>query len=727
MLQRLGIRGRPGQMVLKQATVYRSQCRYISDIKTLTQQDDSNEPTKFQLRDYQQEAVNTCIEHVTKDKVKRIGVSLATGGGKTVVFANLIYELNELHVMKVQKDNNVKRKFRTLILVHRRELAFQALEKIKNFNPTSNVELEMGKNHADVEFSDTIIASVMSLHRRLDNYKPDDIDLIIVDEAHHVIAATYMKVLRHFHADVPNTKVPVIGFSATFERADKRALSAALDEIVYHKDVMEMIDEKWLCEGRFTNVKTTVNLDDVKRTRSDFILTSLSSAINTPETNRIITKTYSHMKKKFGIKSTLVFGVDKAHVNALNKAFIADGVNSECITSDFKAAERDRIMQSFKDGETEVLVNCGILTEGTDIPNIDCILLCRPTCSRPLFIQMIGRGLRLHKGKKHCHIVDFVNASSRGVVSVPTLFGIDDFDEPLKDIKSSEFEALKKEAAEKAAEALKLEEERRKKEAEEIVSKLMAQKKQERLKKETLAEEYRNYFKTANITLLSYDSFRDYYLGKNKAMFSKLFNKRPQTFAFDYLLEAKQFKDSKYQWTQVNANSWALSLQKRYFKIDRTTNQKKYVLKLYNEVNFETVYQGKWISKGKPLVNDLPAILIEVDEIVDTIQKKNSRMDLKSHRRIPLIDYSKNARWRKEPMSPKQVSYLTMKLNTVCNKHKDEFPYVDKDTINAFLKTVPRGPAADLTFATTIAPVYPVKSLLKLLNLGSTLTTTLPP
>lgn len=732
MLQRFGNICRLGQMVSKNASLIRSSSRSISDVKTSEDDIDSDEPKPFQLRDYQEEAVDTCIEHITKDKAKRIGVSLATGGGKTVIFASLIHTLNKLHDEKLkQKKIQTKQTFKTLILVHRRELALQALEKIDNVFYKGAADIEMGKWHADPESSNIIVASVQSLRTRLDKYKPDNFDLIIVDEAHHIIAKSYMQILKHFNADVPETKVPVIGFSATFERADKRALSQALDEIVYDKDVMEMIEEKWLCEGRFTNVKISAKLDDVKRTRSDFILPSLSSVINTPETNNIIVKTYMFMKKKHGIKSTLVFGVDKAHVNALNDAFIAKGINSECITSDFKTVDRDRILQSFKDGKTEVLINCGILTEGTDIPNIDCILLCRPTCSRPLFVQMIGRGLRQHKDKEHCHIVDFVNASSVGVMSVPTLFGIHEFDPNMKDMTFSELEAWKKKEAEKAKEAKRVAEEEKLKQALDE-AKLAAEKyhekqRQERLRKETFAQAYKDYLKTAKITLLSYDSFRDYYLGKNKALFPQAFKKRPQSLTFDFELEAKQFSQSKYQWTQVSADSWVLSLQKRYFKIDRTIDQQKYVLKLYNEVNFESDYQGRWITHGKPLVADLATILNEVNEIVNTLEKENSRRDPRFRRRIPNIDYSKNAKWRKEPMSAKQVSYLTKKINDVYTKHQDKFPNVDSDTIDSFLETLPRGPAADLTFASTIAPVYPVKSLLKLLDLEPTLKAGPPP
>lgn len=713
MLQRFGhLFGRQGYLYFKWFLQYRSiKHNSLSEVKYLNKL--SGDTSNFQLRDYQREAVDTCVKYVTSGNVKRIGVSLATGGGKTVIFSHLINQLNQMK-LKQKPKSQILRRFKTLILVHRRELAFQALRTLQHFNSTTNVQLEMSHYHATVEKADTIIASVLSLAQRLDKYDPNDIDLIIVDEAHHIVADTYMKILKHFHAANEKTRIPVIGFSATFERADKKALSQALDEIVYHKGVIEMIDEKWLCEGRFTNVKISVNLDNVQKNKSDFVLKSLSSVVNTPETNNIIIKTYLHMKSQHNIKSTLVFGVDKNHVRTLNKVFLQKGIKSDYITSDTKSLDRDKIMETFKNGESEVLINCGILTEGTDIPNIDCILLCRPTCSRPLLIQMIGRGLRLHKGKTHCHIVDFVNASHVGVISIPTLFGITEAEIPINDMTISQIKNLKE-----SIEARKIEERRRQeieqatKEFEEI--------KKEKIKQTTLLKEYQKYIKTANVTLLSYDSFRDYYLGKHANLFDKILKKNHKS-EFNFEQESQFFQKCKYQWTQVNSNSWALPLQQRYLRIDRTKDPQNYILKIY--INIPSGFNNdstKWVSRSKPFISNLPTILKEVEEIVASVQRQHSRFNTRSQRRIPYIDFSKNSGWRKQPATQKQLTYLKKKLNEVYIKHKAEFPQLDQSVIDSFLGNLLRGAAADLTFATTIAPVYPVKSLLKLLNFGATM------
>lgn len=128
-------------------------------------------------------------------------------------------------------------------------------------------------------------------------------------------------------------------------------------------------------------------------------------------------------------KSTLVFAVDMEHTLSLCNAFRARNVEARFITSKSSSIERHEALQAFRDGSCPILVNCGILTEGTDIPRIDCVLMARPTKSSTLFQQMFGRGMRLHLSKKDCLVIDFVDnfarAGRNGLVTVPTLLGLD--------------------------------------------------------------------------------------------------------------------------------------------------------------------------------------------------------------------------------------------------------------------------------------------------------------
>ena len=289
----------------------------------------------------------------------------------------------------------------------------------------------MGKLHAS-GVADITIASLQSITSgdRLSKFDPARFKLVLVDEAHHVAARGYMSVLAHLGLATKQTGSPhLVGVSATFSRFDGLKLGVAFDEIVYHKDYVDMIEGKWLADVLFTTVESSVDLSRVKSRRGggsgggDFEIASLSRAVNSDENNDLAVRTWS--SKAVGRRSTLVFAVDLDHVAGLTQRFRRYGVDARFVTGDTPGPERGEILQGFRDGDFPVLVNCNVFTEGTDIPNIDCVLLARPTKSRNLLVQMIGRGMRLYPGKENCHVIDMVSSLETGIVTTPTLFGLD--------------------------------------------------------------------------------------------------------------------------------------------------------------------------------------------------------------------------------------------------------------------------------------------------------------
>jgi ATP-dependent helicase IRC3 len=185
-----------------------------------------------------------------------------------------------------------------------------------------------------------------------------------------------------------------------------------------------MIEENWLSDVIFTTVEIKADLTKVGTgANGDFQAGALSRAINTDETNNLLVKTW--MTKAKDRHSTLIFCVDLSHVTNLTSIFRQSGIDAQFVTGDTPAKIRSARIDAFRNKQFPVLLNCGVFTEGTDIPNIDCVLLARPTKSRNLLVQMIGRGMRLYPGKDNCHIIDMVAALSTGVVSTPTLFGLD--------------------------------------------------------------------------------------------------------------------------------------------------------------------------------------------------------------------------------------------------------------------------------------------------------------
>ncbi|KAJ2809806.1 DEAD DEAH box helicase [Coemansia furcata] len=363
------------------------------------------------LRPYQQECIDKCLKALHAG-VRRQAVSLPVGSGKTVVFSNLIQQIPAPTELATK----------TLVLAHREELLEQAARQIQAACPQLRVEIDQGTRQANPA-ADVIVASVATLGRahssRLLRYDASRFKCVIVDEAHHAAAASYTRILDHFQSPF------VWGCSATLHRHDSLRLSDVFDTIVYEKPFLDMVREGWLCPMRITTVRTDCNISGVRNQAGDFATAALSQAVNVDARNLAIVRAHATLAESR--KSTLVFAVDVEHARMLVAHFTHYGTKAEAVLGTTATAERERILSDFRAGTLPVLVNCGILTEGTDIPNIDCVMMARPTRSSVLFQQMLGRGMRRSPEKADCLVIDFVDSFRRSVslVTVPTLLGLD--------------------------------------------------------------------------------------------------------------------------------------------------------------------------------------------------------------------------------------------------------------------------------------------------------------
>ncbi|CEP62354.1 double-stranded DNA-dependent ATPase LALA0_S05e03774g [Lachancea lanzarotensis] len=635
------------------------------------------------LRPYQEECIEKCVQSINQGQ-KRIGVSLATGGGKTVVFANLVDRLRLL---------SGRGQHRTLILVHRRELALQACKVLKTFFPQYNVQVEMGRLHCDIESANVIVASLQSLVRRLDNYSPNDIDLLVIDEAHHAAANSYIKVLKHFGADTSKTRIPVIGFSATFERADSKALSSVIDEIVYHRGIIEMIDDKWLCEGRFTTVDVRLDLAGVSSTAGDFNIDGLSRVVNTREINNVVLHTYLQKKEEHNLRSTLLFGCDIKHIRDLQALFQNHNINAQFVTGKTRQSERDAIVEEFKLGKIEVLMNCGIFTEGTDLPNADSIFLCRPTRSRSLLVQMIGRGLRLHHSKDFCHIVDFVDASNVGVVSFPTLAGIDTTDVRLDEVTIQELKQMK--------EDMVLREEE-----------VKVQQQKDRDNEQLAHQKFKELLERCSAFDLTLTTFEDFQSFHKQTILAS--NGVASAYSSEVGKEMKYLKDSPYPWVRFARDGWAMPLdQGHHIRIYKETGKNDapstYAMKLYTELPY-TVRQElgmRFKSHNVKKSDDLGVITAVVDNVIK---------DLKSGPAASVKSFRKYAPWRLTSATSKQRALVDAKIRKVLSKTESKSASsLSPAQVDKYLAGLTKGEASNLLFACSIAPIYPLKALCKAL------------
>lgn len=360
------------------------------------------------LRPYQQEALDSINTYYDKG-VKRQLVVLPTGAGKTVIFSHL----------PQTKTNSVP----MLVLAHRAELLTQAKTKIGWSNPDLSIEIEQGENVAG--HSDVVVASVPTLGRaeseRILKYPKNYFKSIVIDEAHHAAAPTYRRILDYFEADF------VLGVTATPQRSDKTRLTDVFDEIVYYKTIQDLIQEKWLCPLVGYRIKTDTDISGVATNDGDYIASQLEDVIDNPTRNATIVAAYHKLVPQ---AKAIVFCAGIQHANNVALSFRESQVATEVIIGETDAQEREAILARFASGETKVLVNVGVLTEGFDEPTVQAIILARPTRSTLLYTQIVGRGTRLHESKQHCTILDIADTTKgKKPLGLPSLLGLPaDFD-----------------------------------------------------------------------------------------------------------------------------------------------------------------------------------------------------------------------------------------------------------------------------------------------------------
>ena len=353
---------------------------------------DSIVPTEAQLelRPFQKEALAASLRRYGQG-IRRQLIALPTGMGKTVIFANL----REHHTMTK----------RTLVIVHREELANQALREFSKWSPKV-AGIEMGSRTVGPEVQ-TIIASVQSLANRLDEprFLPYLFDTIICDEAHHSPAPSYQRVFDHFGLLERDNDKLLLGVTATPFRNDSKLLGKTYDEIVYTMKLPEAIEQGWLVDIRGFTAKTDTNLDNVHSGPEDFIEGELEKAVNTASRNECIVRCWREMAEN---RQALVFTVNVQHAKDLAETFKYYGIPAEAVWGD--DAHRKGKIEQHQSANLKVLCNCNVLTEGYDDWGIGCIVMARPTKSRLLFVQMAGRGLRIPEG-----ISNIVTAMREGV------------------------------------------------------------------------------------------------------------------------------------------------------------------------------------------------------------------------------------------------------------------------------------------------------------------------
>lgn len=353
---------------------------------------------RIKLRDYQTEAVGAALDSIDGGLHSPAEV-LPTGAGKTVVFAGVISEW----LGRPQLARS-----RVIVLAHRTELIEQAADKIRSVAP--RLQVGIVKAERNETLAQVIVASVQTLASKARRDMIRDVSMIVVDECHHAAAPTYRAVLNHYRVGEPGGAV-ALGVTATLSRGDGKALGDVWQDVVYERSIAQMVRDQWLVRPRGIRVWVDdFDLSRVRSSRGDYSEGDLGRAIIESQVPEAVAKALTEHALRM---PTIVFAPTVASADAIREAVEAAGFTTGLVHGAMPPDERRATLDAFRQRALQVLCNCMVLTEGTDLPLAECCVIARPTKHHGLYIQMAGRVLRPSPGKTGALILDVVGASQK--------------------------------------------------------------------------------------------------------------------------------------------------------------------------------------------------------------------------------------------------------------------------------------------------------------------------
>ena len=398
----------------------------------------------MKLRPYQGEAWSA-VETAWAAGTLRPAVLLPTGMGKTVIFASMAHAAV------------TERRERVGIIVHRDELATQTMEKLHDIDPTMNVGIV--KAERDEWNADVVILSVQTLARtsRLTRIPPRWFQMLIVDEAHHAAADSYVRALDYFGVSIPapiaikawggaptpNRLTPTVvgatkavGFTATMSRDDSRGLGDIWDSIAYSKDILWGIRNGYLVDvsGRAITVDG-LDLTKVVRRGGDMTDGSLGDALENSDAVHVVAAEYiDHASNPDGtLRPGIAFWPTVRVAELFTEAGNAAGIRTATVIGTTPKEERTLVYKRYREGDLDMISSVGVLTEGFDMPKAEVAVIGRATEVQGLYVQMVGRILRPYPGKARALVLDVT-----GVTSRMRLAGLADLSSSVDEVRDDE-------------------------------------------------------------------------------------------------------------------------------------------------------------------------------------------------------------------------------------------------------------------------------------------------
>ena len=345
------------------------------------------------LRDYQIENKRKIYE--AWQTCRSVMLQMPTGTGKTRLFVSIARDIFDYGA-------SIKKAFKVLILAHRKELIEQISEHLGEKYRLAH-GLIISQSIEQKKFS-MQVGSVPTLNRRLGRWEDKNFDVIIIDEAHHVKAKSYKKIIDLF----PNAKI--LGVTATPYRLNHAGFRPEFDDLIVSPSVAEFIKRGYLCEYDYYSIRPNSELQkEIDRMKLDFEGDyKESEMMDVMDRDGIRADILDAYLRYAGGKKAIVYTISRAHNIHLAEKFQAAGIVSASIDSETPKEKRDEIVGKFRRGDIQVLFNVNIFSEGFDCPDVEVIQLARPTKSLSMYLQQVGRGLRPAEGKERLLILDNV-------------------------------------------------------------------------------------------------------------------------------------------------------------------------------------------------------------------------------------------------------------------------------------------------------------------------------
>lgn len=338
----------------------------------------------MQLRPYQTDDLER-VRARLRAGVRRILLQLPTGAGKTIIAGTML-------------KGAAERNLRSWFAVHRKELLDQTSEKLRLLGVDHGF---IAAGYPTNSFAPVQLCAIDTLGRRLEEC--DAPDLIVPDEAHHMVAATWARCLGG------HERAKVVGLTATPERLDGRGLKDHFDELIVGPSVKRLIADGYLSSYRYY-APGEPDLAGVKVLGGDFNRGDLASVMKDAALIGDVVKTYQ--ANAAGMQG-IVFAVDRQHSAEVAEAFNAAGIIAAHVDGTMSPTERRSKVDAFRAGDIQILSNCELFGEGFDVPNVSYVGLARPTQSLALHLQQCGRALRVLPGKTHAVICDHAGNALR--------------------------------------------------------------------------------------------------------------------------------------------------------------------------------------------------------------------------------------------------------------------------------------------------------------------------